>query len=94
MCPYFKIIYIIHNYLSVLKLQNYSLQCSSCAFFREIEEKLFWVIKAIDEAGATNSVINFSHILYVVADAKALFSILYSSGNTQIKSCWGPADPP
>ena len=79
--------------MSVLKLQNYSLQCSSCAFFREIEEKLFWVIKAINEASATNPVMNFSHILYVVPHAKALFSILYGSGNIQIKSCWGPADP-
>ena len=43
--PYPKRIYIIPNYLSVLKLQNYSLQCSSCAFFTKIEEKLLWIIK-------------------------------------------------
>ena len=65
------------TYLSVLKLQNYSSQCSSCEFLRKIEEKLFRVI----EASATNSIINLSHILYVPSDAKALCSILYSSGN-------------
>ena len=79
--------------LSVLNLQNYSSQCSSCAFFREIEEKLFWVIEAINEGNATNSIINLSHTLYVIADVKALCSVLYSSGNIQIKSCWGPSDP-
>ena len=43
---------------------------------------------------AINSVTNLSHTLYVVDDAKAVCSILYSSGNTQIKSCWCPADHP
>ena len=43
--PYPKRIYIIPNYLSVLELKNYSSQCSSCAFFTKIEEKLLWVIK-------------------------------------------------
>ena len=86
------------SYLSVLKLQNCSSQCSSCEFLRKIEEKLFWVIKAINEASATNFIINLSHILYVTSDAKALCSILYSSGNIQIKGCWGlvttlPAPP-
>ena len=79
------------SYLSVLKLQNCSSQCSSCEFLRKIEEKLFWVIKAINEASATNFIINLSHILYVTSDAKALCSILYSSGNIQIKICWGPS---
>ena len=69
------------TYLSVLKLQNYSSQCSSFEFLRKIEEKLFRVIEAINEASATNSIINLSHILYVPSDAKALCSILYSSGN-------------
>ena len=80
--------------MSVLKLQNYTSQCNSCAFFREIEEKLFWVIEAINEANATNSIMNLSHTLHFIADAKALCSIRYSSGNIEIKSCWGPADPP
>ena len=31
---------------------------------------------------------NLSHILYFIPDAKAPCSILYSSGNIQIKSCW------
>ena len=77
------------SYLSVLKLQNYSSQCSSCAFFTEFEEKLCWVFEARKEASATNSIMNLSHTLYVIADAKALCSILYSSGNIKIKSCRG-----
>ena len=84
----------IPSYLSVLKLQNYSSQCSSCAVFAEINKKLFWIIKPINEASATNSIINFSHTLYVITDAKALCSILYSSENIQIKSSWGPSDAP
>ena len=80
--------------MSVLKLQNYSSQCSSCTFFKKIEEKLFWVIEAINEASATNSIINVSHALFVIADAKALCSFLCSSGNIQIKYFWGSADPP
>ena len=61
--------YIIPRYLSVLKLENYSSQGSSCAFFRKIEENLFWVIEAINKAKTTNSA--------VTADPKALCSILY-----------------
>ena len=79
--------------MSDLKLQNYSSQCSSCAFYKKIKENLFWVIEAIHEASANYSNMNLSHILYVTADAKALCSIFYSSGNIQI-SCWGPADVP
>ena len=37
---------------------------------------------------------NLSHTLYFIPDAKALSSILCSSGNIQIKSCWDPVDPP
>ena len=85
--------YIIPSYLSVLKLQNSSSQCS-CIFFRKIEEKLFWVIEAINEASVNNSIMNLSHTLPVIADAKALSTILYSSENIQIISCWGPVDPP
>ena len=48
----------------------------------------------MNEASATNSIMNLNHTLYAIADAKALFSVLYSSGNIQIKSCWGPVDPP
>ena len=55
-CPCPKRIYIIPSYLVVLEQQNYSSQCSSCVFFRKIEEKLFWVIEAINEASATNSI--------------------------------------
>ena len=72
------------SYLSVLKLQNYSSQCSSCAFSKKIKEKLFWFIKAIKETSVTNSIMNLSHTLYalyVIADAKALCSILYSAGD-------------
>ena len=36
---------------------------------------------------------NLKHTLYVIADAKALCSALYSSGNIQIKGCWKPVDP-
>ena len=86
--------YVIPSFLSVIKLQNCSSQCNSRAFFREIEEKLFWVIEALSEASTTKSIMNLSHTLLVIADAKAaLCSILYSSGNIQIKSCWGSSDP-
>ena len=91
---YPKRICIIPSYLSVLKLQNYSSQCNRCAFFRKIEEKLFWVIEAINEASAINSIMNLSGTFYVIADAKSLCPILYSSGNIQIKRCGGPMDPP
>ena len=76
---------IIPNSVSVFKLQNYSSQCSNGAFFRKCEKKLFWVIEAKNEASATNSIMNFSHTLYAVTDAKALSSILYGFGNIQIK---------
>lgn len=58
------------------KLQNYSSLCSSCAFFRKIEEKLFWDIEEINEASAIKSIINLSHTLSVIADAKVLCSFL------------------
>ena len=93
MCPFPKIIYVITSYFLDLKLQNYSSECSSCAFFRKIKEKLFWVIEAINKARATNSIMNLSHTLYVITDAKTYCSILHSSGNIQIKSCWGPVVP-
>ena len=67
--------YAIPSYLSVLKLQNYYSECSSCAFFREIEEKLFWVIEAINKARLTSYIMNLSHTLCVVADSKALCSM-------------------
>ena len=78
-CPYPKRIFNIPSYLVVLEQQNYSSQCSSCVFFRKIEEKLFWVIEAINETSTTNAIMNLSHTLYVNADAKALCSILFSS---------------
>ena len=68
-CPNSKIVYIIPDYLLVLKLRKYSSQCSSCVFFRKIEENLFWVIEAIN----------------VIVDAKAICSILHNSENNQIK---------
>ena len=37
-------------------------------------------MKAINEASATNYIMNFSHTLYVSADAEALCSIHASSG--------------
>ena len=43
--------------------------------------ELFWVIKAINELSVTNSLMNISQTLYVIADAKAFYSILCSSGN-------------
>ena len=46
------------------------------------------VIEAINEASATSSIMNLSHTLYVIADAKALCPILYGSGNIQIKNCY------
>ena len=52
-----------------------------------MEEKLLWVIETIKKTSATD------HTLYVIADAKAFCSILYSSGNIQIKSCWDPVKP-
>ena len=52
-----------------------------------MEENLFWVIEAIKETSVTNSIMNLSHTFYVTADAKALFSILCSSGSIEIKMC-------
>ena len=57
-------------------------------------KNFFWVTETINDASATNSIMSLSHTLYVIADAKALCSILHSSGNIQIKSCWGPLGPP
>ena len=76
--------YVIPSYLSFLKLRNYSPQCSNCAFFRGIKEKLFWVIEAINKASATNYLMNLSHTLCVIAEAKAFCSILYISEIVQI----------
>ena len=67
--------YVIPTYLSVFKPQNYSSECSICAFFREIEEKLFWVIEAINKASPTSSIMNLSQTIYVVANEKSLCSI-------------------
>ena len=77
--------YIIPSFLSVLTLHNYSSRCTSWEFFRKIKENLFWVIEAINEASATDSIMNVSHTLYVITDSKALSPILYSSGNIHIK---------
>ena len=52
------------------------------------------VYEAINEASATNCFINLSNTLYVIADLKALCSILYSSKTIQLKTCWGPRIPP
>ena len=43
----------------------------------------------MNKASPPNSIMNLRHTFYVIADAKALRSILYSSGNIQIKRCWG-----
>ena len=86
MCPYPKIVYITSSYLSVLKLQNYSSQCNSYAFFRKIEEKLFWVIEARSEASGTNSFMNICYTVYVVSGPKhfALFSIVLEIFNKKL----------
>ena len=55
------------------KLQNYSSLCSSCAFFRKIEEKLFWDIEEINEASAIKSIINLCSFL-----SFAVFTLLFS----------------
>ena len=67
--------YVIPSYLSFLKLQNYSSECSICAFFREIDEKLFWHIEELNKATPTSSIMNLSHTMYVVANEKSLCSI-------------------
>ena len=86
MCPYPKRMRIIPSYLSVLKLQNFTVQQSY--IFQKNGKKLSWVIAAINQVWTTNSIMNLSHTLCVIADPKALCFILYSSGNIQIKSCW------
>ena len=43
-------------FIHTLKLHNYSSQCSSCAFFREIQEKLSWVIETIKRDNKTRQV--------------------------------------
>ena len=64
-----------------------------CSFSEKLKKKVFWVIEAINEASAINYIANLSHTLHFTADTKALCSILYSSKNIQIKSCWGPVKP-
>ena len=44
----------------------------------------------LNEASTTDSITKLSHALCAIADTKILSSILYSSGNTQVKICWGP----
>ena len=83
--------YITSSYLSVLTLQNYSSQCSSCEFFMEIEK--FWITEAINESSATNFIMNLSYTFYAIADAKTLLSILNSSRYIQIKRFFGPPPP-
>ena len=68
--------YVIPGYFSSLKLQVYPSQCGSWTFSREIKKQLRWVIEAINEASATNSMMNLSRTLYVIADAKN--TLLYS----------------
>ena len=48
----------------------------------------------MNKASATNSFLNISHTLYVIVDAKARCSILYSSGNIQIKAVGFQRIPP
>ena len=86
--------YVIPSCFSILELQNYSSECNICAFFREIEEKLFWVIEAISKASPISSIMNLSHTLYVVANEKKLCIILsiqmvkHAKENQEIrKSC-------
>ena len=93
-CSYGKRIHIVTSHFSILKLQNDCSQCSSYAFFRKIEEELFWVINSINQASEINSIMNHSHTLFAIADAKTLSSILCSPGNIQIRYCWGPVDRP
>ena len=80
--------------MSFLKVQNYPSQCSSCGIFRKMGEKLFWITEAVNEASETNSIMNLSHILYVIADTKAPCTILYISGNIPIKTSRTPAQTP
>ena len=58
---------------------------------KKMEEKLFWFTEAVNEASETNSIMNLSHILYVIADTKAPCTILYISGNIPIKTSRTPA---
>lgn len=48
----------------------------------------------MNKASPPNSIMNLRHTFHVIADAKALRSILYISGNIQIKRCWGISEPP
>ena len=92
MRPYSKrIYYIIFSLKTTKPLFTVS---AEVVHFSEKSKKIFWVKKAIKEANVTNPIMNLSHTLHVTADAKELSSILYSSGNIQIKSCWDPEDPP
>lgn len=56
-----------------------------------MEEKSFWVTEAVNEASETNSIMNLSHILYVIADTKVPCTIFYISGNIPIKTSRTPA---
>ena len=50
------------------------------------------MIETTNGASTINSIMNLSHTLYVIDDAKVLCSSLYSSPNIKIKSCWGPEE--
>ena len=51
------------SYLSALKLQNYSSQRSSCVFLKKNQRKVVLGHKGINEASATNSIMNLSQTL-------------------------------
>ena len=59
-----------------------------------MEEKLFWITEEVNEASETNSIMNLSHILYVIADTKVPCTIFYISGNIPIKTSRTPAQTP
>ena len=81
-------------YLVICQSQNCKtfLHSAAVALFSKKSKKICFGHeqgKAMNKASPTNSIINLRHTFYVIVDAKVLCSILYSSGNIQIKRCWG-----
>ena len=82
-------VYVIPTYLPVLKLL-FTVQ--QLCIFQKNRREIVLGHRGNKRASAINSIMNIRHTFYVIVNAESLCSILYSSGDIQIKSCWGPAD--
>ena len=82
-------VYVIPSYLPVLKLL-FTVQ--QLCIFQKNRREIVLGHRGNKQASAIDSLMNISPTFYVIVNGVSLGSILYSSGDIQIKSCWGPAD--